>query len=70
MGKKFTKKVRWEFKVAVHGYGRTCKEALADAAEHLQHQCEFDFAANDFDSIEEHETIDVLEDDFIGDEET
>lgn len=70
MGKKYEKKVRWDFKVAFHGYGRTCKEALVDAAQHLEHQCEFDFAQSDFDAIENYETQNVSENDFVGDDET
>ena len=33
--KTFKKYVRWEFKIAVHGYGRNIRQALIDASAEL-----------------------------------
>jgi hypothetical protein len=63
MGKKFDKKVRWEFEVSIHGYGKNIKEALKDAAERLESQIEREFSPSDFQAIEDHEVISVNPDD-------
>jgi len=65
IAKKFALPVRWEFKIAVHGYGRNVKEALLDAASRLETQTESDFGNSDFEAIELHEVVSVNERDYL-----
>ena len=54
--RKYKDKVRWEFKIAIGGHGRNCKEALRSAAENLLSIID-DFGPNDLGAIEEFETV-------------
>lgn len=60
--KSFNKKVRWEFKLAMHGYGENVREALRDAlcrmSENLNDQSE-----GDLHSIENNEVVMIDESD-------
>lgn len=57
--KKFKDKVRWEFKVATHGYGRNVREALIDSLESLRDGLD----KETLEAIEEHETVSIDETD-------
>jgi len=59
----FKDRVRWEFRIAVHGYGRNVEEALQAAASNLQRQVNYDFSSEDFQAIEDHELVLVDEGD-------
>jgi hypothetical protein len=59
--KNLEKKVNWDFKISISGYGRNCKEALIAAAENLLYQIDSDFCPGDFEKIETHEVIHVDE---------
>jgi hypothetical protein len=63
VGKKYKKKVRWDFKLACHGYGRDVKEALLDVCRSLEMQVEGDFGPGDLEKIEDHEVMGVDEQD-------
>lgn len=60
--KNFNKCVRWEFKVACHGYGKNVKTALIDAAGQLE-QTARDASPNDLLAIEEYEVVTIDETD-------
>lgn len=56
--KKFEQRVRWEFKLSVHGHGRDCREALIAAAERLLFAArDGDFQQTEFEAIEKYETV-------------
>lgn len=65
MGKKYKDKVRWDFKLACHGYGRNVKEALLDVCRSLEMQVEGDFDQGDLQKIEDHELMGVDEADIF-----
>lgn len=59
--KKFKQKVRWEFKISMHGYGKNIKEALTKALESTLSEVENNEI--DFLAIQNYETIDIVESD-------
>ncbi len=61
--KKYDKKVRWDFKISITGYGQTVREALLSAADQLRNQVENDFLNNDLEAIEDHEVTSIDEED-------
>lgn len=66
--KRFEKRVKWNFKLAISGYGRTCKEALMDALLNAT-QDQTDWAQDDsMEAIEAHEVSVIDEDDFEDEE--
>lgn len=54
--KKFDKKVRFEFRFAMHGYGRNTKEALLSALE-IAEQTVKDMDKHDIEAVENGEII-------------
>jgi hypothetical protein len=68
--KKFDKNVRWNFKIAIHGYGKNVREALLEATNRLERQIETnEFSSDDFIAIQNHEVVSIEEDDIAEDEE-
>lgn len=63
MSNVFEDRVRWEFKLAMHGYGKTCEEALIDALETNLRDAEA--YEMDFKAIEKYEVISFDKEDFL-----
>jgi hypothetical protein len=68
--KKFENRVRWDFKIAIHGYGRDVREALLDACETMTFDLanRYQISKEDLDLIEEHEVVLVTESDIAEEE--
>lgn len=64
--KKFEKPVRWEFKLAMHGYGKNVGLALKDALRLMEYELENHSV--DLEAIEKHEVVNILEDDIDEEE--
>ena len=65
--KKFDKKVRWYFKIAIEGYGQNVEEALTDAAEKLLNDIQDWKYDSTLEKIELHETEFIDENDVYED---
>lgn len=65
--KVFQKEVRWNFKIAIHGYGKDVKKALIDAAGRLENEAISDYGTSDYVAIQNHEVVSIDEDD-VADE--
>jgi dsRNA-specific ribonuclease len=63
MKKIFKKKVRWDFRISMEGYGRNVKEALKNATQLFLERLEN--GEHDLEAIEEHEVVLILEDDEV-----
>jgi hypothetical protein len=63
--KQFDKKVRWNFKLAISGYGQNCEEALRDALLTATFEIEDWVHDDSIEAIENHEVSLIDEDEFI-----
>jgi hypothetical protein len=57
--KNYNERVRWNFELALHGYGKNIKEALLDALTRMHSDVQTDLAESDLESIEKHEVISI-----------
>lgn len=60
--KRFEKKVRWNFQIDIHGYGRSCIEALKNALESKRYELDYP-ELTELQSIEKFEVTSIDEKD-------
>ena len=60
---KFDKKVRWDFKLPIYGYGKNCKEALINALNDEIGRVERNYTHKDLECIEKSDLILISPDD-------